>query len=89
MRWPTAWSPLFGAAGAYAIAGGVLLLPPLFWAVGRLAVPPRQAAAAARVGHLIAALVAAVAKETPWIAVVGAGLAGVAELFLNRNKTRK
>jgi hypothetical protein len=35
------------------------------------------------------AIIAALAKETPWIAVVGAGLAGMAELFLNRNKPRK
>ena len=31
-------------------------------------------------------LLAALAKETPWIAIVGAGLAGAANLFLNRNK---
>jgi hypothetical protein len=35
------------------------------------------------------AIIAALAKETPWIAVVGAGLAGVANLFLNRNKSGK
>jgi len=32
---------------------------------------------------------AAVAKETPWIAIVGAGLASAANLFLNRNKSGK
>ena len=35
------------------------------------------------------ALFAAIAKETPWIAIIGAGLAGAAEMFLNRNKPRK
>ena len=29
------------------------------------------------------------AKETPWMAMVGAGLAGAADLFLNRNKPKK
>ena len=78
----------FGPAGAFAIAGGVLLLPPFFWAIARLAFrpkpPPRPAAAG-----LFATLIAAVAKEAPWAAVVGAALTGVAELFLNRNKPGK
>jgi len=32
-------------------------------------------------------LLAALAKETPWLAIVGAGLASAAKLFLNRNKS--
>jgi hypothetical protein len=79
---------LFGTAGAFAIAGGVLLLPPFFWAVARLLFRPAKRVPPPASG-LVAALVAALAKETPWIAVVGAGLTGVAELFLNRNKSRK
>ncbi len=31
----------------------------------------------------------ALARETPWAAVVGAGLLGVTNLFLNRNKNKK
>jgi hypothetical protein len=34
-------------------------------------------------------LLAAVAKETPWIAIIGAGLASAVNLFLNRNKSGK
>jgi hypothetical protein len=34
-------------------------------------------------------LLAAVAKETPWLAIVGAGLAGAANMFLNRHKSAK
>ena len=39
--------------------------------------------------ELTRVLLAAVAKETPWIAILGAGLAGAANLFLNRHKSRK
>src|ERR1700742_3717053 len=78
----------FGAAGAFAIAGGVLLLPPFFWAIARLVFQPKPPPPRANPG-ILAALVGAVAKEAPWAAVVGAGLTGVAELFLNRNRQRK
>jgi hypothetical protein len=79
---------LFGIAGALAIAGGVLLLPPLFWAVGRLLFKPRKPPPPPTSG-IVTALLAAVAKETPWIAIIGAGIAGAADMFLNRNKPRK
>jgi hypothetical protein len=39
--------------------------------------------------ELTRVLLAAVAKETPWIAIIGAGLAGAANMFLNRNKSPK
>ena len=34
-------------------------------------------------------LFTAMARETPWAAVVGAGLVGAFNLFLNRNKNKK
>ena len=78
----------FGVAGAYAIAGGVLLLPPLFWALIRMAIRPAKPVPPPTSG-ILAALVGAVAKETPWIALVGAGIGGLTEMFLNRNRPRK
>lgn len=78
----------FGAAGAFAIAGGVLLLPPFFWAIARLAFRPKPPPPPPASG-IFTALIAAVAKEAPWAAVIGAGLTGLTELFLNRNKPRK
>ena len=64
-------------------------MPPLIWAlVSRLSRPPENAAARQQRADLTS-LFAAVAKETPWIAVVGAGLAGAANMFLNRNKSKK
>jgi hypothetical protein len=76
-----------GTVGAYAIAGAVLLAPPLCWAViTRLSQPPKAPSPS---NELTRVLLAAVAKETPWIAIIGAGLAGAANMFLNRNKSGK
>jgi hypothetical protein len=76
----------FGLAGAYAIAGGALLVLALLViaviALSRPRKPPPQ-------NELTRVLLAAVAKEVPWIAIVGAGLAGAANMFLNRNKASK
>jgi hypothetical protein len=77
-----------GTVGGHAVAGVVLLTPPLLWAVvTRLSRPPKPAPAPEN--ELTRVLLAAVAKETPWIAIIGAGLAGAANMFLNRNKSRK
>ena len=75
-----------GTIGGYAVAGPVFLMPPLVWAivthVSRPKKPPQPPAS-----DLTRVLLAAVAKETPWIAIIGAGLAGAANMFLNRNKS--
>ncbi len=77
-----------GTVGGYALAGAVLLVPPLLWALvvqfsrRKKPVPPPSS-------DLTRVLLAAVAKETPWIAIVGAGLAAAANMFLNRNKSSK
>ena len=64
---------LYGTAGALAIAGGVLLLPPLFWALAKLLFRPAKP----KPKGLSDTLIAALAKEVPWFAVAGAGLTGV------------
>ncbi|HEY2008498.1 MAG TPA: hypothetical protein VGH23_05895 [Rhizomicrobium sp.] len=77
-----------GTVGGYALAGVALLLPPLLWAVvTHLSRPKKQPTSANN--ELTRVLLAAVAKETPWIAIIGAGLASAANLFLNRNKSPK
>ena len=87
----TLLTPHFGAAGGYAIAGAVFVAPPLLWAAIVCAVqPPRREAPPSSGGRdLMNLLFAALARETPWAAVVGAGLVGVVNLFLNRNKPKK
>ena len=85
----TALVPFVGAALGYAIAGAILLLPPLVWAMIAFTsrpVKPVQENGGGR--ELMNSLFTAMARETPWAAVVGAGLVGVANLFLNRNKNK-
>jgi NhaP-type Na+/H+ or K+/H+ antiporter len=76
-----------GVAAAYAVAGGVLLGVALIVLAIIVLSRPRKREVAKN--DLTRVLLAAVAKETPWIAIVGAGLAGVANMFLNRNKSPK
>jgi hypothetical protein len=77
-----------GPVGGYALSGVVLLVPPLVWAVvTHLSRPKKQPTPANN--ELTRVLLAAVAKETPWIAIIGAALAGAANMFLNRNKSPK
>ena len=77
-----------GVVGAYAVAGAILLVPPLLWAlITRLSQPKKPPPVANN--ELTRVLLAAVAKETPWIAIIGAGLASAANLFLTRNKSGK
>ena len=78
-----------GTVGGYAVAGAVLLVPPLLWAEIALLSRPRRKPAAPANNELTRVLLAAVAKETPWIAIIGAGLVGAANMFLNRNKSPK
>ena len=77
-----------GPVGGYALSGAVLLVPPMLWAVVTHLSRPKKAPTPAN-NELTRVLLAAVAKETPWIAIVGAGLASAANLFLNRNKSSK
>jgi hypothetical protein len=77
-----------GTVGGYAVAGVAFLLPPLIWAVVIHLSRPRKQPPPVN-NELTRALLAAVAKETPWIAIIGAGLAGAANMFLNRNKAPK
>lgn len=78
-----------GIVGGYALAGTIFLLPPLAWAAFTQLSRPRRAPPQSGAGDLTRVLLAALAKETPWVAIVGAGLAGAANMFLNRNKPSK
>jgi hypothetical protein len=82
---------LVGAPWGDAITGTLFLLPPLIWAFAIVTARPSRPAMPVNSGarQIMTAILAALAKETPWIAVVGAGLAGVANMFLSRNKSQK
>ena len=77
-----------GVAGGYALAGAILLLPPLGWVIaGTLFRPRRPPPPPAN--ELMRTLLAAVARDKPWLAVVGTGLVSVVNMFLNRNTGSK
>lgn len=81
---------LLGVPASYALVGALFVLPPLIWAlvvVNRR--PPPKPQPTAGSGQLVRAMLAAVAKETPWFAIIGAGVAGAFEMFLSRRKGRK
>ncbi len=84
-----ALTPALGIAGAAALTGGIIVGPVFFWAIVMLAfrrTPPKPAPPPAN--GLWLALFAAIAKETPWIAIVGAGLMAAAEMFLARPRRK-
>jgi hypothetical protein len=82
----TALGPYVGAAWGDVIAGAIFLVPPLIWALAVASTRPPKPAPASQV---LAVLAATVIKETPWLALVSAGLAGAADMFLKRNKRQK
>jgi len=84
----TALVKMLGPVGGYALTGTVLLVPPLLWAIFVHASRPKKQSPPVN-NELTRVLLAAVAKETPWLAIIGAGLASVASMFLNRNKNSK
>ena len=78
-------SAQFGPAGGYLIAGGFLILIPILWVLLLAISWPRKKPVEK---DFTTSLFTALARETPWAAVLGAGLVGVANLFLNRNKNK-
>lgn len=82
-----ALTDMLGATGAYAVAGGVLLLLALavfgLTALLRPRRPPPPAP-----GAFLSMLMGALARDLPWATVVSAGLAGIAELLVRRQRSR-
>ena len=86
----TALAPSLGVAGGAAVTGAIFVGPPFVWAVIMLSLrppPPPPKPAIAPTG-LWMTLFAAIAKETPWVAIVGAALVAAAEIFIS-HRTRK
>jgi hypothetical protein len=85
----SALAPALGVAGGAAVTGAIFVGPPFFWAIIMLALrrPPPPKPVIAPSG-LWMALFAAIARETPWVAIVGAGLVAAAEIFF-ANRPRK
>ncbi len=85
----TALSPILGVAGGAAVTGAIFVGPPVLWAAITLTSKgkPKPKPAVLPNG-LWTVLFAAVAKETPWIAIVGAILVAAAEIFLAGRKRK-
>jgi hypothetical protein len=85
-----ALTPMLGLAGASAVTGAVFVGPVFLWAVIILLLggkPAPKPAAKAPEG-LWTILFAAIAKETPWIAIVGTLLVAGAEIFFASRKPK-
>ncbi len=82
-----ALEPTLGVAGGAAVTGAIFVGPPVLWAALTLltASKPKPKPVVMPNG-LWTALFAAIAKETPWIAIIGAILVGAAEMLLARRK---
>lgn len=78
-----------GVAGGYALAGAILLMPPLIWVVAGTIARPRKPPPPPPANELLRTLLAAVARDKPWLAVVGTGLVSAISMFLNRNTGSK
>ncbi|HVE04300.1 MAG TPA: hypothetical protein VNB30_09615 [Rhizomicrobium sp.] len=85
----TALAPSLGVAGGAAVTGAIFVVPPFFWAVIILSLRRPKPKPIVAPDSLWMALFAAIAKETPWVAIVGAGLVAAAEIFLSRNRSKK
>jgi hypothetical protein len=82
----TALAPYVGAAWGDVIAGAIFLVPALIWA---LAVASSRPPKPSGTSQVLAALLGAAVRETPWLALISAGVAGAADMFLKRNKSKK
>ena len=85
----TALTPALGVAGGAAVTGGIFVGPVFLWAIIILLLkrsPPPKPISPPH--GLWLALFAAIAKETPWIAILGAGLMAALEMFLVRPKRK-
>jgi predicted Co/Zn/Cd cation transporter (cation efflux family) len=83
----SALTAFLGAAGAYAVAGAVMLLLALV-IVGLMALMRPRRPPPPPPGAFLTMLLGALAKDLPWAAVLSAGLAGVTELVLKRGRNK-
>lgn len=76
-----------GITGAYALAGGTMLLLALV-IVGLMALLKPRRPPPPPPGAFLTMLLGGLAKDLPWAAVLSAGVAGITEMLLKRNRNR-
>lgn len=74
-----------GAAGAYALTGGIMLLVVLAGMGIAAMIKPRRPPPPPP-SAFASLLLGALAKDLPWAAVISAGLAGLTQMILKRGK---
>ncbi len=84
----SALAPALGVSGGAAVTGAVFVVPPFVWALIMLSLRRPARKPVIPPNGLWMTLFAAIARETPWIAILGAGVVAAAEIFLS-NRTRK
>jgi hypothetical protein len=85
----SALTPSLGVAGGAAVTGAMFVVPPFIWAVIMLSLRRPKPKPVIAANGLWMALFAAIAKETPWVAILGAGLVAAAEIFLSSRSRKK
>jgi hypothetical protein len=85
----SALAPSLGVAGGAAVTGAIFVVPPFVWALIMLSLRRRPVPKpVVPPNGLWMALFAAIARETPWVAILGAAAVAAAEIFLSM-RTRK
>jgi len=84
----SALAPALGVSGGAAVTGAVFVVPPFVWALIMLSLRRPARKAVIPPNGLWVTLFAAIARETPWVAILGAGVVAAAEIFLS-SRTRK
>ncbi len=84
----SALAPALGVSGGAAVTGAVFVVPPFVWALIMLSLRQPARKPVIPPNGLWVTLFAAIARETPWIAILGAGVVAAAEIFLS-SRTRK
>jgi hypothetical protein len=84
----SALAPSLGVAGGAAVTGAIFVVPPFIWALIMLSLRRPVPKPIIPPNGLWMALFAAIARETPWVAILGAGLVAAAEIFLSSRKRK-
>jgi len=84
----SAFAPSLGVAGGAAVTGAIFVVPPFIWALIMLSLRRAAPKPVIPPNGLWMALFAAIARETPWVAILGAGVVAAAEIFLSSRKRK-
>jgi hypothetical protein len=85
----TALAAAFGPAGAAAFTAVVLLIAPCVWALTVVFRSPRKAPPRGLGSETVISILSTLVKDTPVLAIAGAGLFAAIETFLKGRREKK